>query len=356
MGSRLDRLAGAGAIQWEPSWGTYAGRIEILVHHQLVRAGRGDRRVGYIQIMPAPIAAAVARHRLSATAQAMLRRLLVEVDHRSRTVRGSVRQLTAHFGLGRPRFTAAVNELVVAGVVRRSGDAIHVCAYDQFVRAAPPQEAMRPRPDRASAAAESRGHRVQNARPSLLLEVKDEDPEPEHTVNPQAPLLSSVQVQVGSSAITPGGAALAALALALPVDTHHELLVDPGQLSGRQALRRRLAALAAQLGQADAVAGLAWDWPEGVASAMALANYRADRRLAELGTSAATAASVAELAAQAAARRRRDALAGARNLGRAWGSSGGTAEEVAAEFAGDEEALNAAMGAFRAAVGVAGVG
>ena len=349
LAARLARLVAVGAIEWEPGSGCDPGRIEILVYRRLVRDGRGDRRAGYVQVVPGALAAAWARHDLTASARALLRRLVVDVDHRSHTLTGSVRQLTAHYGLGRQRLNSALGELVAAGLVRRLPERLELCAYDQLVRVAPaPVERPGPRSDRAPTAPESRATRVQNARPSFLLDARDQDLEPESAREEHAAAPNATQGQGGGCTIDGADDNLATLALALPEPTHHELLADPAQAPGRQALRRRLEALVAELGQADAVATMARDWPEHVDSAMALANNRAQRRLSELTGSATTAAGVADLAARQAARRRLDALQGARNLGQAWANGGATAEDVAAQFAGDEEAREAALAAFHA--------
>ncbi|HET7486512.1 MAG TPA: hypothetical protein VFJ85_01190 [Acidimicrobiales bacterium] len=350
LAARLGRLVSAHAIDWEPSWGSEPGRIEVLVYPRLVRGGRGDRRVGYVQVLPGALAGARARHDLSATAGALLRRLVVDVDHRTHVLTGSLRQLTTRYGLGRLRLTNALDELAAAGLLRRHPERLELPAYGDLVRlAAPPADPCTPRSDRAPAVPESRAPRVQNARPSSLLDGKDQDLEPKTPENTHAPIADLAQGQGPSLGNEARDSNLAALALALPEATHHELLADPAQAPGRQALRRRLERLVAAVGQADAVATVSRDWPKGVASPMALANSRAERRLVELAGASATGAAVAELAAQQATRRRSDALRGAGNLGRAWASAGATADDVAAEFAGDEEALETALGAFHAA-------
>ena len=346
---RLDRLVAAGAIDWEPTWGRDPGRIEILLYHRLVRGGRGDRRAGYVQVLPAAVAAAWARHHLSVTARALLRRLVADVDHRTHALPGSLRQLTARYGLSRQRLTKALDELAAAGLLRRLPDRLELPAYTDLVRLAAPIDLAEARSNRAAAAPESRAPRVENARPSSPLDGTDQDLEPETTPAPKPPAASSAQGQGGGCTIDHPDANLAALALALPEATHHELLADPAQAPGRQALRRRLDRLVAALGQADAVATMTRDWPDDVDSAMALANNRAERRLGELAGSTTTAAGVAALAAQQAVRRRADALKGARNLGQAWASAGAAAEDVAARFVGDEEARAAALAAFHGA-------
>ena len=350
LAARLGRLVSAHAIAWEPSWGSEPGRIEILVYPRLVRGGRGDRRAGYVQVLPGALAAAWVRHDLTATARALLRRLVVDVDHRTHALTGSVRQLTARYGLGRLRLTNALDELAAAGLLRRLPERLELPGYGELVRlAAPAVDLSMPRSDRAEVAPESRAPRVQNARPSSPLDAKDQDLEPETPENTHAPTADSSQGQGRSFSNDAPDSNLAALALALPEATHHELLADPAQAPGRHALQRRLDRLVAELGQADAVATVSRDWPEDVASAMALANNRAERRLVELAGSNATAAGVADLAAKQAARRRADALMGARNLGGAWASAGAAAADVAAQFAGDEEAREAALAAFHAA-------
>lgn len=376
---RLSRLVAAAAIEWVRGTGTEPGRIRILVHHDLVRRGRGDRRVGYVQVCPAALADMAARCSLSATARALLRRLVVDVDHRSRTLTVSMRQLTARYGIGRGRAAAALDELIHAGLIRRSTGGVQVAVYDRVVRtpssahlstdgavdvpatarldraarlSTPPlNRATDPtaaRLDRAATAPESRGLRVQNARPSSLLEGRDQDLNPESVLGLRA-ASSGEQGQVDSVDVKPIELTLLAqLALALPVEVHSNLLTEPAQRPGRQALERRLARLAAQLGRDEAIETVANGWPAEVASAMALANDRARRRLDELASSGRTAGAVAELVAVAADRRRTQALVGARNLGRVWAEAGATLEEVAAKYARDPEALQVALGAFRA--------
>ncbi|MGH9165942.1 MAG: hypothetical protein ACRDZW_10580, partial [Acidimicrobiales bacterium] len=338
-------------IEWEPTWGCDPGRIDILVYHRLVRGGRGDRRAGYVQVLPGAVAAAWARHHLSVTARALLRRLVADVDHRTHALTGSLRQLTARYGLSRQRLTKALDELAAADLLGRLPDRIELRVYTDLVRLAAPVDLAEARSNRAAIAPESRAARVENARPSSPLDGTDQDLEPETTRAPEPATANSAQGQGGVGTIDDPDANLAALALALPPATHHELLADPAQAPGRQALRRRLDRLVATLGQADAVATMTRDWPDDVDSAMALANNRAERRLGELAGSTTTAAGVAALAAQQAARRRADALKGARNLGQAWASAGIAAEDVAAQFVGDEEAQQVALAAFHGAEG-----
>lgn len=381
--SRLDRLVAAAAIDWSRGSATEPGQIRILVHQDLVRKGRGDRRVGYVQVCPQALAEVAIGCALSATARALLRRLIIDVEHRSRTLSVSIRQLTARYGLGRRRMTAALEELADAGLIRRSTGDIHVLVYERVVRtpsSPPPMSTNRaaetpatarldraaetpatarldratdaPRPsatarlDRAATASKTREGRAQNARPTSLIDGRDIDLEPESVLQSRAPSATGQGQVEGPCELQSEQSLLAALALALPVEVHQELLSDPTQGPGRQALQRRIARLAAQVGQDEAIAALAKGWPAQVGSAMALANDRAKRRLNELTTSSQTALAVAELVDAAAARRRTDALVGARNLGRAWAAAGATFDDVAETYTDDPEARQAALAAF----------
>lgn len=369
--SRLDRLVAAAAIDWNRGSATEPGRIRILVHPDLVRKGRGDRRVGYVQVCPQALAEVAIGCALSPTARALLRRLVIDVDHRSRTLSVSIRQLTARYGMGRRRMTAALEELADAGLIRRSTGDIHVLVYERVVRTPSPPPPMSTnraaetpatarldratdapmpsataRPDRAAAAFKTREGRAQNARPTSLIDGRDIDLEPESVLQSRAPSATGQGQVEGPCELQSEQSLLAALALALPVEVHQELLSDPTQGPGRQALQRRIARLAAQVGQDEAIAALAKGWPAQVGSAMALANDRAKRRLNELTTSSQTALAVAELVDAAAARRRTDALVGARNLGRAWAAAGATFDDVAETYTDDPEARQAALAAF----------
>lgn len=72
---------------------------------------------------------------------------------------------------------------------------------------------------------------------------------------------------------------LVAVARAAPASARHQLLDDPEQAPGRTALRRRLVALASEVGFDAAVVVVAGEWPAAVASPMAHANARARARL-----------------------------------------------------------------------------
>ena len=346
LAARVDRLVEVGAVEWRPG---QPGHIAVLVYRQLVRSGRGDRRAGYVQVVPAALDAAVARHDLDASARALLRRLLVDVDHRTRASRGSLRHLTAHYGLGRGRITAALCQLAAAGLVRQLADRVEIPAYEQLVRVAGAEDP--PRPNRAGAAPESRAPRVQIARPTSLSDGEDQDLEPEQPSNAPAPCSDRPQGQGGSSTIPTEHSTLAALALALPTCARDELLSDPSQAPGRQALRRRLETLAATLGESEAVATIARDWPDRVDSPMALANNRAQRRLDEALQAAGTTVAVAELAQREAAKRRESALRGAANLGQVYAGAGYTADDVAESYPADQEARDRALAAFYAVTG-----
>lgn len=96
----------------------------------------------------------------------------------------------------------------------------------------------------------------------------------EETTDEMPPdLRAGVEVETQETPAAPD--LLVAVAQAAPPSARYQLLDDPEQVTGRSALRSRLAQLAAQLGPDAAVTVVAGEWPAAVASPMAHANARA---------------------------------------------------------------------------------
>jgi hypothetical protein len=183
LGGRLRRLEAVGAVTW--ARGGRSGRLEILVYGRLVHAGASDPRRGFVQIVPAALAELAGHHRLSPTATAALRRLLVQADARTHLVVATTSAALANtFGLGWRRLGPALEELAGAGVVEWGpGRPLRVLAYDRLVRSAAPASATARSggdraghpPDRASKGAKSRGSQ------DVLPRGRDRDLNPKTT-------------------------------------------------------------------------------------------------------------------------------------------------------------------------------
>ena len=240
LGGRLKRLEAVGAVKW--AGGGRPGRLEVLVYGRLVHAGAADRRRGFVQILPAALAE---YHRLSPTATALLRRLLVQADARAHLVVATTSGALANtFGLGWRRLGPALEELARAGAVEWGpGRPLRVLAYDRLVRAAVPgpgtarsdgDRAGHP-PDRASNGAKSRGSQ------DVLPRGRDQDLNPK-TTPPDPP---EAQALPGANQRGWG----------LVVDLEAKLTEPQRQALHQPADRGRLAQLATELGR---LAGGGW--------------------------------------------------------------------------------------------------
>jgi len=243
LGGRLGRLEAVGAVKW--TGGGRSGRLEVLIYGRLVHAGAADRRRGFVQIVPAALAELAGCHRLSPTATALLRRLLVQADARTHLAVATTSAALANtLGLGWRRLGPALEELAGAGAVEWGpGCPLRVLAYDRLVRSGAPgpgtarsdgDRAGDP-PDRASNGATSRGSQ------DVLPRGQDQDLNPE-TTPPDPPEAQAV----------PG---TDQRGWALVVDLEAKLTEPQRQALHQPADRGRLAQLATELGR---LAGGGW--------------------------------------------------------------------------------------------------
>ncbi|HEV2810867.1 MAG TPA: hypothetical protein VGV93_10795 [Acidimicrobiales bacterium] len=365
LAKRLDRLAAIEAVAWSRQQGARPGWVQVLAYGRLVRTS-GERVGRWVQVLPDSVSQWSASHDLGPTAQALLVRLLLLVDHRSASFVGPSSSLAARAGLTWRGFSLAVDELAAAGAITwtsgpRSSH-LQLLVHGELVRVHGSQmpggdagagiaesragRALRSR-NRAVGIAESRGRPAVLPPIDLVDKNKDLPYEPCRGENDAAGVAGQGDLEAKSPGLWEQ------LGAAIAPEHRKPILIDPEQAGGRTVAKRKLSELAEVVGPEEAVRQASSDWPEAVLWPMGFLVDRLRRRLAETHGTGLEVAAAESLGRQVDRRRRAGMLAGAANLGRTSAQASLDVDEaeewIRAKFGGDDEAIAEALQAYTAA-------